>query len=337
MRVAVVSVAIVVVLLVGAAAGGFAWLHWFSEDDAADFAGTWYLAGTATPITITEDRIQLTDDVSYRYALNDQDKTFELSFGNLKGGGRYRFSLDRNQLALVDGDFSGADTLGDDIVWTLRALAEGAQGRVLAPGRRPGVSRCFPARPRGRRRFPRRLTRPRPRLAKMPRPTPVMARNPATTTAAQSPTRPMPRRPPTPRTKLTTVPRLAVERIAFERDRMALLVRVPEGADASLGTCGARSAAGRAALSRLPHLLERRGRPLRRGARPHLAAPCAGASRHRPAGREPACAADATFVGTTEWLSRRDGLARVTVNFIDDLIALGALKDALALLEGTGE
>ena len=132
-RVAVVSVAIVVVLLVGAAAGGFAWLHWFSEDDAADFAGTWYLAGTATPITIAEDRIQLTDDVSYRYALNDQDKTFELSFGNLKGGGRYRFSLDRNQLALVDGDFSGADTLGDDIVWTLRALTESAQGRVLAP------------------------------------------------------------------------------------------------------------------------------------------------------------------------------------------------------------
>ena len=132
-RVAVVSVVIVVVLLVGAAAGGFAWLRWFSEDDAADFAGTWYLAGTATPITITEDRIQLTDDVSYRYALNDQDKTFELSFGNLKGGGRYRFSLDRNQLALVDGDFSAADTLGDDIAWTLRVLApeEEAKGVTL--------------------------------------------------------------------------------------------------------------------------------------------------------------------------------------------------------------
>lgn len=132
--VAVVSVVIVVVLLVGAAAGGFAWLRWFSEDDAADFTGTWYLAGTTAPIAITEDRIQLTDDVSYRYALNDQDKTFELSFGNLKGGGRYRFSLDRNQLALVDGDFSAADTLGDDITWTLRALTESAQGRVLAPG-----------------------------------------------------------------------------------------------------------------------------------------------------------------------------------------------------------
>ena len=41
--------------------------------------------------------------------------------------------IDRNQLALVDGDFSAADTLGDDIAWTLRALTESAQGRVLAP------------------------------------------------------------------------------------------------------------------------------------------------------------------------------------------------------------
>ena len=74
--------------------------------------------------------VHLNDQNGIKY---DQDKTFELSFGNLKGGGRYRFSLDRNQLALVDGDFSAADTLGDDIAWTLRALTESAQGRVLAP------------------------------------------------------------------------------------------------------------------------------------------------------------------------------------------------------------
>ena len=147
----------------------------------------------------------------------------------------------------------------------------------------------------------------------------------------------MPRRPPTPRTKLTTVPRLAVERIAFERDRMALLVRVPEGADASLGVRGAdRLLAARPSLAfhtclnaedapfaevlartSLPHALE------------HLVIDLQAAN--------PACASDATFVGTTEWLSKRDGLARVTVNFTDDLIALGALKDALALLEGTVE
>lgn len=132
-RTAILAALVVVVLVAGAAMGGFSWLRWFSENDAADLQGTWYLAGTATPIEITEDRIQLTDDVSYRYTLNDSDKTFELSFGNLNGGGRYRFSLDRNQVALVDGDFSGADTLGDDFGWTLRALIEAAQGRVLAP------------------------------------------------------------------------------------------------------------------------------------------------------------------------------------------------------------
>ena len=118
---------------------------------------------------------------------------------------------------------------------------------------------------------------------------------------------------------------------------MALLVRVPEGADASLGapaaasllatrpslaahTClNAEDAPFAAVLARtsLPHVLE------------HLIIDFQAAN--------PACASDATFVGTTEWLSRRDGLARVTVNFTDDLIALGALKDALALLEGTGE
>ena len=110
---------------------------------------------------------------------------------------------------------------------------------------------------------------------------------------------------------------------------MALLVRVPEGADASLGTCGAdRLLAARLndedapfaevlARTSLPHALE------------HLVIDLQAAN--------PACASDATFVGTTEWLSKRDGLARVTVNFTDDLIALGALKDALALLEGTVE
>ena len=111
---------------------------------------------------------------------------------------------------------------------------------------------------------------------------------------------------------------------------MALLVRVPEGADASLGTCGAdRLLAARPSLAfhtclndelartSLPHALE------------HLVIDLQAAN--------PACASDATFVGTTEWLSKRDGLARVTVNFTDDLIALGALKDALALLEGTVE
>lgn len=255
-RVAVVSVVVVVVLLVGAAAGGFAWLHWFSEDDVADFAGTWYLAGTATPIIITDDRIQLTDDVSYRYALNDQDKTFELSFGNLKGGGRYRFSLDRNQLALVDGDFSGADTLADDIAWTLRALAEGAQGRVLAPEEVARGVTLLSRTPTGTPSLPEATDTPEAPAGEDAKADTGDGSKSGNDDGGAEPGKADATSAPTPRTKLTTVPRLAVERIAFERDRMALLVRVPEGADASLGTCGADRLLARAPLPRLPHLLE---------------------------------------------------------------------------------
>ena len=132
-HVALIAVLVVVLALAGAAAGGFAWLRWFSADDVADIQGTWYLAGTSTPITITEDRIRLTDDVSYGYTLDPETKTFELGFGNLAGGGRYRFSLDRDELALVDGRFTGGDTLGADVGWTVRALIEKIQGNELAP------------------------------------------------------------------------------------------------------------------------------------------------------------------------------------------------------------
>ena len=123
-------------LLVGLAATavvGFSWLRWFSADDAADIQGTWYQAGTSTPIENTEDRNNLTKDVSYRYALDTGDKTIAFTFTNLAGSGCYRFSLDRNQLALVDGSFTGGDTLGRDIGWTLEALVKKLQGETLAP------------------------------------------------------------------------------------------------------------------------------------------------------------------------------------------------------------
>ena len=137
-RIAVVSAGALIVAMLVAVAVGFAWLRWFSADDAADLQGTWYLAGTATPIVITDDRIQLTDDVSYRYTLDTADKTIQFTFGNLAGEGCYRFSLDRNQLALVDGTFTGSDTLNADVGWTIQALWENLQGKVLPPAEKAG-------------------------------------------------------------------------------------------------------------------------------------------------------------------------------------------------------
>lgn len=132
-KVVTLVLSFVLVGLAVAAVAGFSWLRWFSADDAADIQGTWYLAGTSTPIVITEDRINLTDDVSYRYALDTGDKTIAFTFTNLAGSGCYRFSLDRNELALVDGAFTGSDTLGRDIGWTLEALVKKLQGDSLAP------------------------------------------------------------------------------------------------------------------------------------------------------------------------------------------------------------
>lgn len=42
--------------------------------------------------------------------------------------------------------------------------------------------------------------------------------------------------------------------------------------------------------------------------------------------------ADIPFLGTTEWLDERNGLARVEVSFQDDLLALQALDTAAALI-----
>ena len=41
-----------------------------------------------------------------------------------------------------------------------------------------------------------------------------------------------------------------------------------------------------------------------------------------------------TFVGTTTWLDRDAGVARVEVSYADDLVALAAVKQALATLNG---
>lgn len=136
--VVLVASVLVVLLAVGLVVGGFSYVRWFAHDDAADIQGTWYLAGTDTPVEITADRICLTEDVSYPYTLNTGDKTIAFSFSNLAGAGWYRFSLDRGQLAIEDGVFSGSDTLGRDIAWLPQALVAQLQGSTLAPAESAG-------------------------------------------------------------------------------------------------------------------------------------------------------------------------------------------------------
>lgn len=120
--IAAILLLILLIAAIGTAVGGIAYLRWYANDDALDFQGTWYVAGTETPIEITADSIQLTESVAYRYKLNTHDKTITLTLGNMTGHGSYRFSLDRTQLVIFDGQSDPNTILEADVRWLVKAL-----------------------------------------------------------------------------------------------------------------------------------------------------------------------------------------------------------------------
>ncbi len=119
---------------------GFAGHRWGLYDDALDFQGTWYIAGTDVPIEITADTIVLNDEVSYRYELDESAKTIVFTFSYLEGEGHYRFSLDRSQLAIMDGVYGWWDTLGEDLAWMPGALVGAIEGQSVSPAGAGGVT-----------------------------------------------------------------------------------------------------------------------------------------------------------------------------------------------------
>ncbi len=123
-------------------AGVFSWDRWMRYDDANEIKGEWLLDGTQKVIVIDGQAIKLTDDVSYEYTIDPTAKTITYTFGNMSGSGRYRFSADRSQLAIVDGEsFSTFSTMCDDIAWTWGNFVRGAQGQEpVAPGEGDGAT-----------------------------------------------------------------------------------------------------------------------------------------------------------------------------------------------------
>lgn len=116
-----------------AVAVAFSCFRWLGGNDAEDIQGVWFVNGTDASITVTPNSIVLTDEVSYRYELDPEDKTIAFSFSKLTGNGHYRFSLDRQSVAIIDGDFTWGDTLAADFGWTAKALLASARGESLPP------------------------------------------------------------------------------------------------------------------------------------------------------------------------------------------------------------
>ena len=122
-----------VVLVVAAVIIAFSCWRWTFANDAQDIQGTWYIAGTQKAVDVTADGIKLSDDVTYSYTIDADAKTLSLSFGNMEGGARYRFSLDKQTLALRDGEATWGDSLSEDISWTIAALGRAIQGEQASP------------------------------------------------------------------------------------------------------------------------------------------------------------------------------------------------------------
>ena len=116
--------------LVMLAASAFAWDRWLRYDDATELQGTWQVHGADAAVVIDASTIRLSDDVAYSYTVDAGAKTLAFSFGNMEGSGRYRFSLDRSQLVIMDGEgYSWWSTMWDDIGWMAGQAASAVQGR----------------------------------------------------------------------------------------------------------------------------------------------------------------------------------------------------------------
>lgn len=125
---------------------------------------------------------------------------------------------------------------------------------------------------------------------------------------------------------------ISVERISVKRDRISMLVRVPSPSS----RCANPQLAAQV-LASFPDLAhhacvnERDARfidVLPETSVPHVLEHLIIDLQAHDA-RVPA---DVALTGTTEWLDEAAGLARIEVNYADDLVALRALKEALAFL-----
>lgn len=125
---------------------------------------------------------------------------------------------------------------------------------------------------------------------------------------------------------------VAVERVAVSEGRLSILVRLAPDAPRNV-----ESQLLQAALAKYPSLpfhscVNDRGPAfgdvMCETSVPHLLEHIIIDEQVRDEGTPP----HAVLVGTTAWLDEREGRARIEVNFTDDLVALRALREAVAFV-----
>lgn len=129
----VLAAALAVLVAAAASAAALSWDRWLRYDDAADFQGEWRIGESSAVIVIDGSNVKLTDEVSYAYQLDAGAKTLSFSFSSMRGEGRYRFSADREQLAVMeDGPYSAFSTLLEDMAWAWDGFVRACTGQPPA-------------------------------------------------------------------------------------------------------------------------------------------------------------------------------------------------------------
>lgn len=128
-------------------------------------------------------------------------------------------------------------------------------------------------------------------------------------------------------------PAVAVSDISVRTDRLVLTVRLREDAPRET-TPELAAALVRAVPSLTAHACVNEVGPTFAAVISHTSIPHALEHLIIDAQVRASAPAAPTFVGTTVWISRASGTARVEVSYTDDLVALAAVKEALALLNG---
>lgn len=94
------------------------WNRWFRYDDQELMMSKWQINGSTQVVTIDKKNIDLGPNACMEYTLDTGAKVINYKIGDKTGQSHYRFSWDKNQLAIIENtNCDPISTLFSDIGW----------------------------------------------------------------------------------------------------------------------------------------------------------------------------------------------------------------------------
>lgn len=110
-------VSIIVIFLLCAAVFG-TWNRWFRYNDEEQLISNWQINGSNSVVVIDKKTITLNPNAILTYTIDTGAKVINYQIGDMNGQSHYRFSWDRNQLALCENtSCDPISTIVSDLGW----------------------------------------------------------------------------------------------------------------------------------------------------------------------------------------------------------------------------